>query len=533
MADGHTTKLPTQADAGWRLVRKAKSPAMVQSGLPTDTADDRCTKQYVIASQMIANLGHAGSVLLVAGTREQAQLLAGGLADELGDHPASAPLVDFVRVQLGDDHPLVRVLRYGVGFHHAGLPIEVLEALEQAVRDDTLPYLACTSTLTDGVNLPVRTVVIYDQTYKGQPDNARLRGARLVNAMGRAGRAGKETEGWIVLVRAAAPTEADFRDLNPDSEALTVTSTLITDEALQAFAALEQALREDEDALFQATDSATMDFIGFVWLVLAIEEDRGTHPAEVDLAAIVDSTLASAQSSQARTSCLTVAYGVRNAYLQTNTEARRLWPRTGTAIGSARIIDQLARDLANIIIEYGQAGTLADIGDPLVAVRMPDAISQLLELREAPPWRFRTSDHGDDIEVKPVDLLHGWLRGTSLSDLAETHLAAAPKPAWRIEQMVDAVTSHFEHYLAWTVGALVELVNTRLANAEVEVRLCPDLGSYIRYGVDDPKGLILMTSGIRSRRLAHAIVADMPADLEPNREALRRWIAQIGTCQVK
>ena len=30
--------------------------------------------------------------------------------------------------------------------------------------------------------------------------------------------------------------------------------------------------------------------------------------------------------------------------------------------------------------------------------------------------------------------------------------------------MVDAVTEHFEHYLAWTVGALVELVNTRLAD---------------------------------------------------------------------
>jgi len=38
------------------------------------------------------------------------------------------------------------------------------------------------------VNLPVRTVIIYDQTYQGQPDDARLRGARLVNAMGRAGR---------------------------------------------------------------------------------------------------------------------------------------------------------------------------------------------------------------------------------------------------------------------------------------------------------------------------------------------------------
>ncbi len=527
MADGRTTRLSTQGDTGWRLVRKSRKADLVQFGLPID--DGRSTKRYVIASEMIVELGHAGSVLLVAGTRGQAQLIARGLADELDEHVGSAPLADFVRVQLGEDHPLVAVLRHGVGFHHAGLPVEVLEALEQAVRDDTLPYLACTSTLTDGVNLPVRTVVIYDQTYEGQFDDARLRGARLVNAMGRAGRAGKETEGWIVLVRAAAPTEADFQDLNPDAEALAVTSSLINnDEALHALAALEQAMREDEDSLFRVTDPAATDFIGFVWLVLAIEEESGTDPVAVDVAGIVDSTLAAAQSSRARTTCLTVAHGVRNAYLRTNAEARRRWPRTGTSIGSAGIIDQLARGLADRFIDLVQEGSLGDICDPLHAIRMPGVIAQLLDLPEAPRWRFRASPKGDDIEVKPVDLLTGWLAGTSLPDLAQTHLAAAVKPAWRIEQMVDAVAGHFEHYLAWTVGALVELVNTRLVDAGIEKRLCPELGSYIRYGVADPRALILMTSGIRSRRLAHAIIADLPADLEPTRETLRLWIARMG-----
>ena len=40
--------------------------------------------------------------------------------------------------------------------------------------------------------------------------------------------------------------------------------------------------------------------------------------------------------------------------------------------------------------------------------------------------------------------------------------------------------------------------------------------------------LILMTSGIRSRRLAHAIAADLPADLEPRGEQLRLEIARMG-----
>jgi hypothetical protein len=530
MADGRTILLSTQGDTGWRYVRKAKTHELVQAGLPSD--DTRSTRRYMIASEMIVELGHAGSVLIVASTRKQAQTLARGLADQLDELPSMVPLVDFVRLQLGDDHPLVAALRHGVGFHHAGLPIEILEALEEAVRDDTLPYLTCTSTLTDGVNLPVRTVVIYDQTYEGQPDDAQLRDARLVNAIGRAGRAGKETEGWIVLVRAAAPTDKDFQDLNPDADALAVTSSLTSDEALDAFAELEQQMRADRDAIFRTRSAATSDFISFVWLALAIEEENGTNIAEVNTApTIVDSTLASFHSAEARGTYLRVAQGVRSAYTRTEPGARRRWPRTGTSVGSARTIDDLAHDLATTIIAQERDATLDSIDEPHRAIRIPRTIDRLLELREAPPWGFHVSPQGTKIPVKPTDLLTDWLSGVPLPGLAETHLAAASNPAWRIEQMVNTVTGHFEHYLAWTIGALVELVNTRLDDAGTEARLCPNLGSYIRYGVDDARALILMTSGVRSRRLAHAIVGHIPPDLEATRETLRLWIARRGIAE--
>ena len=200
LANGKTVRLRTQTDTGWRLVRKATTGDQFPAEIQKD--QNESTRQYRIASEMIEELGHAGSVLIVARTRPEAQRVAGALADDLPELPALTTIVDFLRGQLGPDHPLIRTLRHGVGFHHAGLPTEVQETLEQAVRDDILPYLTCTSTLTDGINLPVRTVVIYDQgAYEGQPEDVRLRGARLVNAIGRAGRAGKETEGWIVLTR--------------------------------------------------------------------------------------------------------------------------------------------------------------------------------------------------------------------------------------------------------------------------------------------------------------------------------------------
>ncbi|MFG2045647.1 DEAD/DEAH box helicase [Dactylosporangium sp. NPDC048998] len=524
LAENRTAGLTVTPDVEWVLVQKSEERTSREKVID----NGRTTKKYMIASETITLLGHAGSVLVVATTRAQAQQIAEGIAGFCEEQPGLAPLVDFVRQQLSDDHPLVGVLKRGVGFHHAGLPVEVLEALEGAVRDDMLPYLTCTSTLTDGVNLPVRTVVIYDQPFPDQSEESRLSGARLVNAMGRAGRAGKETEGWIVLVRAAGPTEQDFHDLNPSAESLAVTSSLITDEALDAFANLEDELRATEDAIFTTFDQAG-DFISFVWLVLSIEEGRGIDPADVDLAGIVDATLAARQSPEARQACAQIAATTRRRYLASEPQSRRRWARTGTSIGSARAIDTLATRIASAIQRAEAAGTLPDLLTPASAIRqLPTLFTELLDLAEAPAWQFKVSPRGDDIAVRPVDLLADWVSGQTLPELANTHLTAVTDPAFRIEQMVGAASENFEHFLAWTVGAVVDIVNTHLLDADAEARLCPELAGYIRYGVDSPHALRLMTSGIRSRRLAHAISRDRPRDLQATHDDLRAWLAGMG-----
>lgn len=523
MANGQTTEL-TVTGVDWKLVRKAASSSPHQAGLPRDAAS---TKQYEIAADMIQELVHAGSILVVASTRSQAREVATGLARIRPIDPRTAPLAAFVSEQLGRDHPLVSALERGVGFHHAGLPVEVLEAIEEAVRGDVLPVLACTSTLTDGVNLPVRTVVLYDQTYEGQDPAARLRGARLVNAMGRAGRAGRETEGWIVLVRAAEPSERDFADLHPGADELAVTSSLLAQDALEELAAVEARARLDEDSVLEGSDAR--GFVAFIWWMLALKERDGLLPEDVDIELIVRRTLAATQSARAEVAYARVAAGVQRAYSRTDRGARTRWARTGASLESARLIDHLAQRVASGVRRAEAAGSLPDIADPIVAVRsLARALRELLGLQEAPRWTFRTSTRGDEISVEPRDFLLDWLGGASYMELGIAHLGAAADPGWRIEQAVDAVTEHFEHYLAWTIGVLVELANEHLEESGSEAILCPDLGSYIRYGVSQPAALVVMTSGVRSRRLASRIAAVLPEDVAPTRTGIREWLAGLS-----
>lgn len=523
MANGQTTELAVTG-VDWKLVRKAASSSPHQTGLPRD---DASTKQYEIAAEMIQELVHAGSVLVVASTRSQAKEVALGLARIRPVDPRTGPLVSFVSEQLGRDHPLVSALERGVGFHHAGLPVEVLEAIEEAVRGDVLSVLACTSTLTDGVNLPVRTVVLYDQTYEGQDPAARLRGARLVNAMGRAGRAGRETEGWIVLVRAAEPSERDFADLHPGADELAVTSSLLAEDALEELAGVEARASLNEDAVFEGSDA--QGFVAFIWWMLALKEREGVSPEGVDIEAIVRRTLAATQSAAARAAYTSLATAVQRAYRHTDPGARARWARSGASLESARSIDRLAERVARGVRRAEAAGSLPDISDPIATVRaLARALRELLELQEAPRWMFLTSTRGDAIPVEPRDFLVDWLDGASYMELGVAHLGAAANPGWRIEQAVDTVTRHFEHYLAWTMGVLIELANEHLAESDSEAVLCPDLGSYIRYGVRQPAALVVMTSGVRSRRLASRIAAVLPEDVEPTRTGIREWLAGLS-----
>ena len=429
-----------------------------------------------------------------------------------------------MRQQLGDAHPLVGTLRKGVGFHHAGLPVEVLEALEAAVREDSLPYLTCTSTLTDGVNLPVRTVVLYDAPYPDQPEDSRLRGARLVNAMGRAGRAGRETEGWIVLVRAAEPSEQDFSDLNPDADDLKVTSTLITDSALQTISELEETTRAGHDAIFSARGTAA-DFVSFVWSMLATAEQLNDESiARPD--ALIDSTLAARQSGSARQRYLRIAEATRAAYVTADPGSRLRWSRVGSSIGSARKIDALAQQVATSVLQGDRRRQIATSSGAVAL--LGEAIDELLELDESPKWEFRVSVQGQRIEVGPTTLLLDWLSGRSLPELADRHLPTATDPAWRVEQMVNITTAQFEHYLSWTLGALVELVNSLLESHECDERVCPELAGYVRYGVKTPTALRLMSEGMHSRRISNLIADRLPTTATMGIDELRRALGAMS-----
>ncbi|XP_067440675.1 DNA polymerase theta [Thunnus thynnus] len=109
-------------------------------------------------------------------------------------------LVDVIaqlrRTPAGLDPILQRTVPWGVAFHHAGLTFDERDVLEGAFRHGMVRVLAATSTLSSGVNLPARRVIIRTPTFNGHL----LDPLTYKQMAGRAGRKGVDTTGESVLL---------------------------------------------------------------------------------------------------------------------------------------------------------------------------------------------------------------------------------------------------------------------------------------------------------------------------------------------
>jgi superfamily II RNA helicase len=110
-----------------------------------------------------------------------------------------AALIGNFRFTAGFGRTLSRLVRHGIGVHHAGMLPKYRRLVERLAQAGLMKIVCGTDTLGVGINVPIRTVVFTALSkYDGQ--RVRLLKAREFHQIaGRAGRAGYDTVGNVIV----------------------------------------------------------------------------------------------------------------------------------------------------------------------------------------------------------------------------------------------------------------------------------------------------------------------------------------------
>jgi superfamily II DNA/RNA helicase len=163
------------------------------------------------------HLANNGSVAIFCGTKESvgtvckraveihSRGLDVGWPSNCSNAQEVARIASLVRLHLGVNSEVAKAAELGIFSHHSNTPPGLRLSIEHAMKAGLARMVVCTSTLAQGVNFPIRYLIV-TSTQQGREE---IKIRDFHNLMGRAGRAGMYTEGNVIF---SAPSLIDDKD---------------------------------------------------------------------------------------------------------------------------------------------------------------------------------------------------------------------------------------------------------------------------------------------------------------------------------
>ncbi|MET9796283.1 DEAD/DEAH box helicase [Nocardiopsis alba] len=419
-----------------------------------------------------------------------------------------AALVDsavaYLSHEFGDDWVGTRLLRAGAIVHHGDVPQETREVLEELVSDKHVPMVMCTSTLAEGVNLPLRTMVLYSvkRSSDGSAPQAML--ARdIKNLVGRAGRAGSSTRGlvicanpddWAVVSPVAAgqpgePVEGAVIELIRRLKRALVSNRLqLTNEVIEASAPLFP--------LVDGVDSA---------LIELIRDELGADEFVQIAQRLAAETFAATKANTGEQELLQHVFELRaRRIVDMRSSGRLALARTTSA--RPRLVDQVIDDLLPRYTAWNTADSPLD--PELVRVFVDWALEQPGFTKEAQAAYRRTQV--TDIGTSLSQIVLAWLEGRTFRDIAQ-----------RVGIDIDALLRIHAKIVLFDLVTLIEQAVALIQEHTTEAGddLSPAIAAlpdFLRFGVSTPAARELMARGVRHRLAAIALGSDQAMESTTN-----------------
>ena len=192
-------------ETDWRPV-ELESSIFYEKTLYFKDGSSREIQGYGIDGLVRDSLYESGQVLIFVNSRRSSSSLAMTLRDSvfssLSDKEKLKLEKEISVLSLSSSIPdtLVECLRNGIAYHHAGLSRDARRSVEDLFRRSVIKCIVSTSTLSAGVNLPAKRVIVY-HTWRYNSDSGivPLSINELMQSTGRAGRPKYDSSGEAIL----------------------------------------------------------------------------------------------------------------------------------------------------------------------------------------------------------------------------------------------------------------------------------------------------------------------------------------------
>ncbi|MCK9420553.1 MAG: DEAD/DEAH box helicase [Nitrospirae bacterium] len=393
------------------------------------------------------------------------------------DAPSLPELHDYFSFLLGAEHLLTRLVKLGVAYHHGRLPQEMRRAIEEGVQDGTIHLIICTTTLAEGVNLPIRTMVVHTVRRYNRRAQAQVYIQRrsIKNIIGRAGRAGKETRGRIMFINSSERAYVEQVLRGQNLERATGMLFKLIEELYEFSISHNQVLTNELFEQQQPWFLSLIDSIDYS-LIELISSDVLASDVDQQLAELLDKTLASHFCSTVDLrNILTTVFRLRAAHL-TSTVDRMFWPtlkKSGTTPRFWKFVVERA---------LLQHPLWMELLDPLDDLWLHEVIIPLIE--------FVSTDVTYD-QTTLQEYIKGWMSGKTYYELSSSCSCS-------VDEILNLVCHEVGFVLQDLVAKLCQLaIETHGIDNLSEV--ARSWSSLLQYGLSSLQQLDLFDKGISDR----------------------------------
>jgi POLQ-like helicase len=503
-------------------------------------------KPNEIALYLGLTLLEKGSIAVFCGRKDSASLICRKVVEiyKKGFHfspPASFSdsqeiknLSHLIAKNLGSSSNLKKSADIGVYAHHGNIPHGIRLAVEYALQQELVKYVVCTSTLAQGVNLPIRYLIV-TSVYQGRD---RIKTRDFHNLIGRVGRAGMHTEGSILfadpriydqrisrenkwrwlqsqellnpnnaeacvsaIANIFSPIYNDRRDRYIKSKPLDLARTYLEDPS-KFLNIADRIAKKFEAYSYDKIMQQLLDKISAIRAIqsylLAHAEEWENDPDEIDN--LVEETLAYSLADEQDRENLKSLFHMIKEDIEKKVEdsnTRKVYGRTLLGLNECKQIEDWVIENIDQLDVAPDDNTLFQFIWPLLR----DHISNR---------SFKRCHPSDMLE----EVTKEWLNGTSYNRifhdyLKDAMLGTGPRPRrFKIEHTVDLCENGYGYDGSLIIGALAEITN-QYGKEEGDYSELVDrlllLQRRIKYGLPTISDIIIYEIGFSDRVVAQMI----------------------------